>query len=83
MDFDKAKAIAAEHKPDLIVDPQHPELKNMIVVRRKDGATPFSITLPSTPANSTATAEEAEVQEVNALKVSLDTADHMLPQVAT
>ena len=82
MDYAKAKAIAAEHKPNLIVDPPHNELKDMFVVRRKDGAMPFSIHLPSTPSNSTATPEEAEAQEIDSLKVSLDSADQLLPQVA-
>lgn len=83
MDYEKAKAIATSYKPDLVVDPQSTVLKDMIVVRRKEGVgMPFSIHLPSPPAGSMLSAEEIEAQELVSFKQSLDEADRLLPAVA-
>lgn len=81
MDYEKAKAIATSYKPDLVIDPLNEVLKDMFVVRRKANTMPFSIHLPSTPDNSMATPEEAELQEIASLKDSLDYADRVLPTV--
>jgi hypothetical protein len=47
MNYATAKAIAAEVAPTLLVDDQHPQLQDMLVVRKGEGGHPFSIHIPS------------------------------------
>jgi hypothetical protein len=47
MNYATAKAIAAQYAPSLLVDDQHPQMPDMLVVRKTAGGHPHSITLIS------------------------------------
>lgn len=64
MTYEQGLALAQEHAPELIVDPHRPSNPHMFVVRKSANGQPFSIHLPSTPANSDLTeAEKAESEK--------------------
>jgi len=76
MDYAKAKAIAAQVAPTLLVDDLNPQHPAMFVVRKGPGATPFSIHLSTLTGDFAAgkTVAEITAQETKLLTDALDAA---------
>ena len=72
--YEQGLALAQQHAPELLVDPHRTSNPHMFVLRKVENGPPFSIHLPSTPANSTMSDEEKAESEkatfVDALKAA-------------
>jgi hypothetical protein len=71
MDHAKAKAIAAAHAPHLIIDDQHPDVPDALVVRKTAAGAPFSIHVSSCLDQA---APDVDAQEHKMLTDALDAA---------
>ena len=77
MNYDQAKAIAAQQAPELFVDPAYPSLPDLFVVRKTETGFPFSITLSHTIADLEP--DEKLAVETELFMSALDMARKMLP----
>lgn len=74
LSYEQGLALAQEHAPELLVDPHRTNNPHMFVLRKVKNGPPFSIHLPSTPANISMTDEEKAESEkstfIDALKAA-------------